>query len=400
MVRLASFLVVCMVVGAFAAGKAIESDGGKPDGFHELKIGDPAPDFALKGIDDKVHTLAEFKDAPVLLVAFISNHCPASHAAETRLVPYAKEMAAKGLATVAINPNSPDGLHVGELGYSKYNDGFEDMKLYARDTGITFPFLYDGETQATAKAYGCVCTAHVFVFDKERKLRYAGRWDNSTYADPATVKTREAADAIEALLAGRPVPVEMTKPFGCSTKWIEKRGMVAKVNEAWTKEPVTLETIDPAGAAKLVKNGTNKWRLINVWATWCGPCVAEFPNLVSLSRRMQNREFELITVSMDDPKDRAKVLAFLQEQHAASPKKVKESLASEGRTTNNYLYGGTEAEALMKALDPEASGALPHTIIVSPKGEIVYRRAGTIDSTEVLGKLIDLMGGYYTPGSK
>ena len=102
-----------------------------PVNAHRLTIGDAAPDFSLKGTDDKIYSLADFKTAPVLMVVFLSNHCPYSHAAETRLLPMVADMKGRGLAVVAINPNSPDAVSIGELGYSKYNDSFDEMKLYA-----------------------------------------------------------------------------------------------------------------------------------------------------------------------------------------------------------------------------------------------------------------------------
>src|SRR5438105_9991043 len=203
-----------------SGSKGVDLESEMPADAHRLKIGDPAPDFSLKGVDGKTYTLADFKDAPMLMVAFLSNHCPYSHAAETRLLPVVAEMRDKGLAVVAINPNSPEAISVGELGYSKYNDSYDEMKSYAKERGFTFPYLYDGDTQTTAKAYGCLCTPHVFIFDRERKLRYVGRLDDSRFADPATVKSSDARNAIEAMLAGKPVPVGVTKPFGCSTKWL------------------------------------------------------------------------------------------------------------------------------------------------------------------------------------
>ena len=57
---------------------------------------------------------------------------------------------------------------IDELGYSKYNDTFEEMKLYAKEQGFTFPYLYDGDQQSAAKAYGCLATPHVFLFDRQR----------------------------------------------------------------------------------------------------------------------------------------------------------------------------------------------------------------------------------------
>src|SRR5206468_4348778 len=134
----------------------------------------------------------------------------------------AKEMKSRGMDVVAINPNSPTAVDVSELGYSKYSDSYDEMKLYAKEQGFPFPYLYDGDTQSTAKAYGCLCTPHVFIFDQQRHLRYAGRVDDSRFADPSTVKSPDARNAVEAMLAGRPVPVPETKPMGCSTKWLEQ----------------------------------------------------------------------------------------------------------------------------------------------------------------------------------
>ena len=375
-------------------GKDLESE--MPPDARRLKIGDAAPDFSLKGVDGKTYTLADFKDAPVLMVAFLSNHCPYSHAAETRLLPMVAELKDRGLAVVAINPNSPSAVDIGELGYSKYNDSYDEMKLYAKEQGFSFPYLYDGDTQQTAKAYGAICTPHVFVFDRERKLRYAGRVDDSRVADPATVKSPDARNAIEAMLAGKQVAVEMTRPMGCSTKWIENKGKVLAVNEQWSSAPVTLDTIDAAGVAALAKNGTNKVRLVNVWATWCAPCVAEFPGLVSISRRLANRDFELITISVDDPKDQAKVTEFLEKQHASIPNRVQRSLKAEGRATNNYLFSGSDLDALMQALDPKSPGPVPYTLIIAPDGKIIHRQSGTIDVAELQTKLIETLGAYYS----
>src|SRR3954470_23981293 len=233
LVALFSLLVCCSLHAQQkqSAGKGEDLDALLPADAQRLKIGDAAPDFSLKGIDGKTYTLADFKDAPVLMVAFLSNHCPYSHAAETRLLPLAKEMKDKGLAVVAINPNSPDAVDVGELGYSKYNDSYDEMKVYAKEQGFTFPYLYDGDTQQTAKAYGALCTPHVFLFDRDGHLRYAGRLDDSRFADPATVKSPDGRNAVEALLAGKPVPVETTKPMGCSTKWLEHKSEIVQNDE-------------------------------------------------------------------------------------------------------------------------------------------------------------------------
>jgi peroxiredoxin len=389
---LASVILLALTITSPLTGQQM-----KPPGFNELSIGDKAPEFELLGIDDEHWTLDKFKDSNILVVYFTSNHCPFCHAQDPRLIELVKELEDKSVAFVAINPNSGDGLRIDELGYSKYDDSFEDMKPYAKDHGFNFPYLYDGETQTTAKAYGCLATPHVFVFDQDRKLQYKGRFDNSRFADPETVKTRDARAAIMSLLAGQPVVVQVTKPFGCSTKWLEKIDDVAQDNKNWESADVTIDDIDIDGLKALVKNDTEKYRLFNVWSTTCAPCVAEFPGLISVYRRMGLRNFELITLSTDLPADREKALAFLDQQRAALHGKLKSSLKAEGRKSNNYLYTGADMDAFIETLDPKWEGPQPHTVLVAPGGEIVFRHNGKIGEAELLDAVLKEMSTVYHP---
>jgi peroxiredoxin len=385
-----------------ASGTSVKGEitGGLPSDARKLELGDAAPDFRLLGIDGRTHTLSDYQAAKLLMVVFLSNHCPYSHASETRLIPMAKEFKSQGLEVVAINPNSPDSVRVDELGYSKYSDGYEEMKLYARDAGFPFPYLFDGDTQATAKAYGCLATPHVFLFDQDRRLRYVGRVDDSRFEDPKTVTSQDARNAVTELLAGHVVTKPKTIVVGCSTKWNSKRDDIAQAEEKWKSEPVNLELIDAPGVAQIAKNDSNRLRLVNVWATWCAPCVAEFPELVSLARRVGNRDFEMVTISMDDAKLRPQVRAFLEKQHVAVPGRLKRLLAAEGRTALNFLYAGSSADELVKALDPEWPGPLPHTVLIAPGGKIVWRHNGPVDPSTLRHKVIDLLGPFYTPGEK
>jgi peroxiredoxin len=393
-------LAALLPCGSFSARAAAQqpgafSDNGLPAGAHQLKIGDAAPDFSLLGVDGKTYTLADFKGSPLLMVVFLSNHCPVSHAAETRLLPFVAAMKGRGLAVVAINPNNQAALREEELGYSKYTDSYADMKIYAKEEGFSFPYLYDGDLQVAAKAYGCVCTPHVFIFNGDRKLCYAGRFDNSHLPDPASVTVSDAPNAVRALLAGQPVPVALTRPMGCSTKWIAEIPEVAASNERWDKIPVSLDPIDVAGVAALARNDTKRWRLINVWATWCEPCVKEFPGLVTLSRRFETRAFEMITVSLDDPKEQATVQRFLERQHAILPTPEKAAVAAEGRRTNTYFFTGASTDAFGQALDSAWPGPLPYTILVAPGGKIVYRHSGELNIDELRALLVDRLGAYY-----
>ena len=125
-----------------------------PADAEKLNLGDAAPDFRRLGIDGKTDTLADFpaQPAPVLMGVFLSNDCPYSQAAETRLIPLVREFAGQGLAVVALNPNRPDGVRLDELGYSTYTDSSEEMRLDAQEAGFPFPDLYDGDTQVAALA--------------------------------------------------------------------------------------------------------------------------------------------------------------------------------------------------------------------------------------------------------
>ena len=362
-----------------------------------IKTGTPAPDFNLPGIDGKQHTLADYKKAEVLMVVFLSNHCPASHGCEPRLKKLLADYQGKGFDVVAINPNNPIGVRPDELGYSKYNDSFDEMKLYAKEAKFTFDYLYDGETQATARAYGCLATPHIFIFDKERKLRYQGRFDDSRYKDESTVTSPDARHAVEALLAGKEVSVAETKPYGCSTKWLTKKDLVKADNEKWAKADVIVETIDAAAVAALRKNDTKKVRMFNVWATWCGPCVEEFPQLVKTSRKFGLRDFEFISISLDDPADLKTVKKFLDQNGNALPNKLKPSLKEEGRNTNCYVFKGANNDELIKALDPEWKGPIPFTLVVAPGGKVIYRVNEEVDGEKLRQTILDYMGDSYVP---
>jgi peroxiredoxin len=132
-----------------------------------------------------------------------------------------------------------------------------------------------------------------------------------------------------------------------------------------------------------------------VWATWCAPCVEEFPGLVSVGWRLSMRPVELVTISMDDPKQISSTQKFLQKHHAGLPARLEPSMKEEGRTTNNYLFTDPSAEALIKVLDPEWQGPLPHTVVIAPGGKIVYRKTGILDPHELYAKMLELLTVYY-----
>ena len=168
-----------------------------------------APDFHdLQGADGKMYSLQSFDDKPVLVVMFTCNHCPYVQAYEDRMVSIQHDYAGKGVQLVAINAND-------EKAYPE--DNYPHMVKRAKEKGFNFPYIRDPD-QKVAEAYGAVCTPHVFAFDKERKLRYRGRIDDSR--DPLNVKSHDLRNAIDDMLLGRTVREAETRPFGCSIKWM------------------------------------------------------------------------------------------------------------------------------------------------------------------------------------
>ena len=133
-----------------------------------------------------------------------------------------------------------------------------------------------------------------------------------------------------------------------------------------------LDTIGIHGIQELVKNNTQKLRLINVWATWCVPCVHEFPDLVTLNRMYPNRGHEMISISLDDAASQPKALAFLQRNQSSSP---------------NYIFAGNDKYHLIEPLDPNWQGALPYSMLIEPGGKIVYTKQG-MNQFEELKKII------------
>ena len=342
-----------------------------------LPIGSKAPDFTLPGIDGKSHSLGDFSDAKVLVLMFTSAHCPEARASAPRMADLDTKYRDKGVAFVAISGNHPDALRPDELGYSPHGDSAEEMKPFAEENGWKFPYLYDGETQAVTTAYGAQATPHVFVFDDKRLLQYNGRMDDAGRKFGAVGKS-QLVDAIDAVLAGREVEVKTTRAVGCSTKWLFKRESVAADQKKWEAKEVTLDTLDAAAAEKLRKNATEKLRIINLWSTTCGPCIAEFPDFVDTYRRFQNRPVEFISISLDPTTDREKVAKFLTSRHAALSDRTLDSVVKEGRKSNNYIFEGNPDD-LAEAIDPKWTGALPLTLLVAPGGEIVWRTNDEIE---------------------
>lgn len=327
-----------------------------------LTLGANAPSFALPGVDGRIHKLSDYASSPILMVVFTCDHCPIAQMYEQRIQKLYNDYTPKGVAIVAIQGNDPNAIRVDELDSTDVSDTLEEMKIRVKYKHLTYPYLYAGDHQEVTRAYGPQATPHVFIFDQQRHLRYEGRIDNSYRIEQ--VRTHDARDVLDALLAHKPVPETHTGVFGCSTKWSEKAEQKQEALARLYAEPVTLQTVTPVELAKLRSNPTHQMLLIDFWATWCGSCVAEFSDLQDTLRRYGMRDFSLVTISANQPEEKASVLHFLQKQHA---------------TSRNLLFASDDTEAMQKAFDPSWDSAVPYTILLSADGKVLYKQLGSAD---------------------
>ena len=175
-----------------------------------LAIGKKAPSFNLKGTDGKTYQLSDYADKEVMVVVFGCNHCPFMIPAWTRLNSFAKDYAGKSVGFVVINSNDPE--------YGGGSDNFEAMVKEHTKQSMQFPYIYDGENQDIARAYGALATPHAYIFNKERKLVYQGRFDGAKRS-PGPTTDNTVRDNVDTLLAGKDIKQSTTKAVGCGIKW-------------------------------------------------------------------------------------------------------------------------------------------------------------------------------------
>jgi peroxiredoxin len=172
-----------------------------------MPIGTAAPALNLPGADGKSYTWDDYKDAKAIVVVFNCLSCPVAKAYEERLIALGRDYASKGVKMVAIMSNDVT---------IKPDDATD--KLKARSEEMKYPWVYlVDSTQDVAKSYGAKVTPHLFIFGADRKLAYRGRLDDNP--DPEKVTTKDARNALDAILAGKAIQSAETKPFGCSIKW-------------------------------------------------------------------------------------------------------------------------------------------------------------------------------------
>jgi peroxiredoxin len=348
-----------------------------------LALGSPAPDFSLPGVDGKTHRLADYAASPILVVVFTCNHCPIAQMYEQRIQQLDVDYRDRGVSVVAIQGNDPQALRIDELDSSDMSDTLDEMKIRVEYQHLRYTYLYDGDTQSVTRAYGPQATPHIFIFDKERKLRYEGRVDNSYRME--LVNTRDARNAIDSLLANREVPVKHTGVFGCSTKWQEKSAERIAAIHKIEQRPISVEMATADDLKTLRKNPGNKMTLISFWATWCGSCIDEFADLEETYLMYQVRDFDLVTVSANMPDEKPGVLKMLEKKRA---------------TSRNLLFASDDTAALQAAFDPSWQSAVPYTVLLDADGKVLYKNMGSVDILELRRTILAALPSDYVGFNK
>jgi peroxiredoxin len=359
-----------------ATGRGIQANVEHP----VLPIGSPLPEFTLPGVDGKMHKSSEYAAGKVLAIVFESNHCPVSQLYEGRIEKLYEDYRRKGVTLVAINPNNPKTVRLDELGYTDVTDSLPEMKLRAKLRGIDWPYLYDGDTQSISIKFGAVATPHIFIFDQQRKLQYQGRIDDNQREDLA--KSHDARNALDAMLAGQPVPVTETKAFGCTTKWLSK---ASGVEQEWARiqaEPVTVDMVGADDLKKLRANATDKVTLVYLWANNCAACTSQIFDLETTYRMFRKRAFDLVTINTNVPADAPAVLGVLKKEYASS---------------HNKQFATDDRAGLQSAWGETWNLAAPLTMVIAPGGNVLYKKEGKIDILAVRRIVLSNMpdtGGY------
>jgi peroxiredoxin len=318
-----------------------------------IAIGNPAPDFTLTDLDGRSHSLKDYR-GKIVVLGFISTQCPISNDYNARLRELAEDYGKKNVVFLGINSN--------------FNEAPAEIKAHAAKNGLAFTILKD-EGSGVADAYGAERTPEIYLLDNEGVLRYHGRIDNSR--DVSRVKRQDLRAALNELSEGKAVSVSEGKAFGCPIKRSQAAKNIKAVETTGAKvaEP-KIAMLKPADFNKYKDAAKGKVLVVNFWATWCGPCIAEFPELVMIDAKYRAKGVKLVGISIDEVADiKTKVVPFIKEQKAMFEILVQES---------------DDPEEMISIIDKNWSGTLPTTFVFDKQGAIAYTRYGILDRALLL----------------
>ncbi len=346
----------------------ISNTGSRAQANAVLAIGAAAPEFELKDLSGQPHSLKSYRGKPTV-VAFISARCPISNLYKDRIKAVADEYSKRGVNFIGINSNADETV--------------AEVRAHAEENKLSFTILKD-EGNVVADAYAAERTPKVYVIDGEGVLRYRGRIDNSQ--NIRLVKQNDLRVALDELLAGKTVTAADTQAMGCVIKRVQdlaqsktakptpgKATAPATAKPAASKPAATASSnainvalLKPAAFAGMIKASAGKVVVVNFWATWCGPCVAEFPEFVKLDNEYKAKgTVRFVHITADDSTDlKTKVIPFLKKQQSQA---------------DQFLQDTEDPQEMIDAVFKEWSGVLPATFVYDKTGKMVFHRLGIID---------------------
>ncbi len=340
-----------------------------------LTIGDAAPEFELKDLSGQPHSLSSYRGKPTI-VAFISARCPISNLYKDRIKAVAEDYSKRGVNFVAINSSADETV--------------EYVRAHAEENKLGFTILKD-TGNVIADAYAAERTPKVYVVDAEGVLRYRGRIDNSQ--NLRLVKQNDLRVALDELLAGKTVTTADTQAMGCVIKRVQD-GRVQDLAQSKTAKPATgkpatvkpaapkpatpvgatpkVAPLKPAAFAGMIKASAGKVVVVNFWATWCGPCVAEFPEFVKLTDEYKAKGVRFVHITADDMSDLKKAVAFLKEQKSKA---------------DQFIQDTDDPQEMIDVVFKDWPGTLPATFVYDKTGKMIFHRFGIIDRDVLIAEI-------------
>ena len=354
----------------------ISNTGSRAQAGAAMAIGAAAPEFELNDLSGQSHSLKSYRGKPTI-VAFVSARCPISNLYKDRIKAIADDYTKRGVNFVGINSNADETI--------------DEVRAHAEENKLGFTILKD-EGNVVADAYAAERTPKVYVIDGEGVLRYRGRIDNSQ--NIRLVKQNDLRAALDELLAGKPVTVADTQAMGCIIKRVQDlaqsktaKPAPGKATQPATAKPaankpsttassaaVNVALLKPAAFADMIKKSAGKVTIVNFWATWCGPCVAEFPEFVKLDDEYRAKGgVRFVHITADDSTDlKTKVIPFLKKQQSHA---------------DQFLQDTEDPQEMIDAVFKEWSGVLPATFVYDKTGKMVFHRLGIIDRDVLISEI-------------